>query len=145
MPFDLEHYLAQEELMGVANLEALTLFSQRVERSREDLLELLQSLKDQNKKVISYGATSKSTTIFNYCGIDNSLVEYITDTTPEKQGLFSPGVHIPVIKAPLKIDESVDIAFLGAWNFEEEIKKKERSFVDRGGKFITHVPKVLLR
>ena len=37
-------------------------------------------------------------------------------------------------------DESVEFAFLGAWNFAKEIKKKEEWFINRGGKFITHVP-----
>ena len=37
---------------------------------------------------------------------------------------------------------TVDYAFLGAWNFKKEIMSKEKNFIKRGGKFITHVPKV---
>ncbi len=54
-------------------------------------------LKAQGKRVVGYGATSKSTTVTNYCGITPDLVEFISDTTPIKQGKFSPGQHIPVV------------------------------------------------
>lgn len=81
--------------------------------------------------MVSYGATSKSTTVFNYCGIGPDLIQYITDTTPEKQNKFSPGVHIPIVSPDGNFDDSVDFAFLGAWNFAEEIKKKEERFINR--------------
>jgi len=38
------------------------------------------------------------------------------------------------------LDSSVDYAFLGAWNFKKEIFNKEKKFIKRKGKFITHVP-----
>ena len=41
--------------------------------------------------------TSKSTTILNYCQIDNTQIDYICDTTPEKIGKYSPGMHIPIV------------------------------------------------
>ena len=75
-------------------------------------------------------------------GIGNDLIDYITDTTKDKIGKFSPGQHIPIIAEGVGFDSSVDAAFLGAWNYEEEILKKESVFVERGGKFITHVPDV---
>ena len=142
--FDLELYLVQEGMSGVDNLGVLDNFATKVLLSKENLIELLHTFNMEDKKVISYGATSKSTTIFNYCNIDSSLIDCITDTTPEKQGKYSPGTHIRIVAAPLQIDDAVDVAFLGAWNFEKEIKKKEHKFVERGGQFITHVPHVRL-
>lgn len=132
--------LAFEKLLGLDNIAVFDKFSERVAQSKFDLLDILWSCKNNGKKVISYGATSKSTTVFNYCGIDSELIEYITDTTPEKQGKLSPGVHIPIVAPKSDIDPDVDFAFLGAWNFAEEISMKEKAFVERGGKFITHVP-----
>ena len=83
------------------------------------------------------GATSKSTTIFNYCKIGPDLIDYITDTTPEKQGKYSPGMHIPIISPEEGFNNSVDYALLGAWNFAKEIKEKEKDFT---GRFFTHAP-----
>ena len=116
-------------------------FSGRVKKSKKDLLNLLIKLKARNKKIISYGATYKSTTVFNYCNIGKKFIDYVIDTTPNKQGKFTPGKHLPIISPEKGLDNKVDYAFLGAWNFEKEIKKKEKSFLRRGGKFIAHVPK----
>ena len=117
-------------------------FATRVKKSKKDLKKLITTLKNKNKKIISYGATYKSTTIFNFCDIGNNLIDCIVDTTKNKQNKYSPGKHIPIISPEKGFDESVDYAFLGAWNFKNEIMKKEKKFLNRGGKFITHVPYV---
>ena len=70
------------------------------------------------------------------------MISYITDTTPEKQGKLSPGTHIPIITPEEGFNESVDFAYLGAWNFIKEISEKESKYLANGGKFITHVPTV---
>ena len=119
-------------------------FSFRVKKSKEKLVKLLKKIKVQRKRVISYGASYKSATIFNYCNIGIDLIEYAIDTTKNKQGKFTPGKHIPIRSPGNGIDQNVDYAFLGAWNFVKEIKKKEKFFLKRGGKFISHVPSVKL-
>ena len=106
------------------------------------MISLLKKLKNKNKKIISYGATYKSTTVFNYCKIDTNYFHYVTDTTKNKQGKFTPGTHIPILPPEKGFNESVDFAYLGAWNFKKEIMKKQKKYVKRGGKFITHVPQV---
>tara|TARA_Y100000114_G_C11722834_1_gene309390 strand:- start:263 stop:1276 length:1014 start_codon:yes stop_codon:yes gene_type:complete len=131
-----------ERVLGLDKFETFKRFAEKVEQSKRDLIRILNQCKKENKKVISYGATSKSTTIFNYCGITPELIDYITDTTPEKQGKLSPGTHIPIITPEEGFNESVDYAYLGAWNFIKEISEKESKYLDRGGKFITHVPTV---
>ncbi len=79
------------------------------------------------------------TTILNYCNLNRSYIEYVTDTTPAKVGKFMPGTDIPIV-APTEANlNDTDYAFLGAWNYREEIMKKERH---RKLRFITHVPKV---
>ena len=102
---------------------------------------LLRKLKKKKKKIISYGATYKSTTIFNYCNL-GKYIDYVIDTTKNKQGKFTPGQNIKILKPEIGFNETVDYAYLGAWNFRKEILKKERDFIKRGGKFITHTPKV---
>ena len=117
-------------------------FAIRVQNSKKDLINLLKKLKAKGKKVISYGATYKSATIFNYCNIGSDLIEYVLDSTKNKQGKYTPGKHILIKPSQDSIPKDVDYAFLGAWNFLKEIKKKEIKFLKRGGKFITHVPKI---
>ncbi len=115
-------------------------FSKRVKKSKKDLIKIFKRLKSKNKNIISYGATYKSSTIFNYCKIGKKFINYITDTTLNKQGKFTPGQHIPIISPDEGMNDKVDFAFLGAWNFKKEILKKEKKFIKRGGYFITHVP-----
>ena len=131
-----------EKVLGLNKFKTFKRFAKKVKQSKKDLRRILKKCKKLNKKVISYGATSKSTTIFNYCNIGPDLIDYITDTTPEKQGKLSPGMHIPIISPEEGFNDTVDFAYLGAWNFVDEIIKKEEEYVNRGGKFITHVPLV---
>ena len=89
-----------------------------------------------------YAATSKSTTVTNYCGLTPHLVEFISDTTPIKQGKYSPGAHIPVRPYEEFKANYPDYALLFGWNHAEEIMAKEQAFKAAGGKWIVYVPHV---
>tara|TARA_Y100001954_G_C15515874_1_gene456839 strand:- start:111 stop:644 length:534 start_codon:yes stop_codon:yes gene_type:complete len=130
-----------ERICGInkSGFEIYYSFARNVQKSKEALVDALSALKDRGKKVISFGATSKSTTVFNYCGIGNELIDYITDRTDDKIGKFSPGKHIPIIEEGVGFDDSVDAAFLGAWNYKDAILTK---YSDFKGSWITHVPEV---
>ena len=134
--------LAKEKAQGLDRLATFDTFRANVEQSRSKLVALLKDLKAQGKRVAGYAATSKSTTVLNYCGIGPDLIEYICDTTPIKQGKFSPGMHIPVVPYETFKNNPPDYAVLLAWNHAEEIMAKEREFVSAGGKWIVHVPEV---
>ena len=131
--------LKREEEFGLNDFETYVEFGKRVEKSKEDLLEILHKAKSDGKKVMTIGATCKSSIVFNYCGIDSSLMECITDTTPDKQNLLAPGSHIPVVDRKDIDITKYDYAFLGAWNFIDYIRENEKEFK---GKYITHVPEV---
>ena len=138
----LKKNIIEEKKLGLNKFITFKNFAKRVEKSKKNLLSLLNKLKKKNKKIISYGATYKSTTVFNYCKIGTEYFHYVTDTTKNKQGKFTPGMHIPILPPEKGFNESVDYAYLGAWNFKKEILKKEKEYIKRGGKFITHVPEV---
>ncbi len=133
---------AKEEALGLHRPETYDGLRRNIERSRDELMSLLRGLKRQGRRVVGYGATSKSTTVTNYCGITPDLVEFITDTTPIKQGKFSPGTHIPVRSYDEFAKNYPDYALLFAWNHEAEIREKETAFTSAGGKWIMYVPKV---
>ena len=139
----LKKAIKNEKSYKLHKIQSYLKFSKRVNSSRKNLFNLIKRLKKNNKKIISYGATYKSTTVFNYCGLNSKLIDYVTDTTLNKQGKYTPGTHIKIISPELGMNNTVDYAFLGAWNFKKEIFKKEKNFLKRGGKFITHVPKVM--
>jgi len=134
--------LAKEEVLGLHLPETYRRLHRAIERSRIDLMGLLHDLKKQNKRVVGYGATSKSTTVTNYCGITPDLIEFISDTTPIKQGKYSPGEHIPVRPYEEFMANYPDYALLFAWNHAAEIMSKEQNFRRAGGKWLVYVPRV---
>jgi SAM-dependent methyltransferase len=131
-----------EKTTGITTAASLSNFEEQVSRSKKLLHDKMHDFKRKGHKIISYGATSKSTTVFNYCELGTDIFDYIIDTTQDKIGKYSPGTHIPVVNHSDGIPEDVTVAFLGAWNFEKEIVTKEQSFLSRGGIFVTHVPQV---
>ena len=134
--------IEKEKQQGLHKLSTFNIFSENVEQSKLDLVTLLKKLKAQGKKIAGYAATSKSTTVLNYCGIGPDLISYICDTTPIKQGKLSPGMHIPVVPYQSFKDNPPDYALLLAWNHAEEIMAKDKDYVANGGKWIIHVPEV---
>lgn len=134
--------LEMERELGLHKVETYRQFAISCEKSKKNLVELLQAIKKENKRVVGYAATSKSTTVLNYCNIGPDLIEYICDTTPLKQDKFSPGMHIPIKSHEEFQRDTPDYTVLFAWNHAEEIFSKEKSFEAHGGKWIVFVPEV---
>ena len=132
----------EEKRLELHRPETFERLRDSINSSREKLMELLTYLKKQNKRVVGYAATSKSTTVTNFCGITPDLVEYISDTTPIKQGKYSPGMHIPVKPYEEFCGNYPDYALLFGWNHAEEIMANEQEFLKAGGKWIVYVPEV---
>ena len=131
-----------ERELGLTNPKTYAQFLKNCQKYRSDLLSLLNDMKSQGKSIVGYAATSKSTTILNYCGITTDHLDCIYDTTPIKKGKFSPGMHIPVVAHEKFRSSYPDYALLFAYNHEKEIMAKEQEFMTQGGKWITYVPKI---
>ncbi|MDX2495091.1 MAG: class I SAM-dependent methyltransferase [Desulfuromusa sp.] len=134
--------LKKEAALGLDQPETYDRFRRNCEQSRDQLLTILHELKANGKRVLGYGATSKSTTIINYCRITGELVEFISDTTPIKQGKYSPGGHIPIRPYEEFSANYPDVALLFAWNHAKEIMDKEVAFRSAGGQWLVYVPQV---
>jgi len=132
----------KEGRLGLHSAETFEQMRRNIESSRDKLKEILTDLKSDGKRVVGYAATSKSTTVTNYCGITSDLVEFISDTTPIKQGKYSPGAHIPVRAYGEFSADYPEYALLFGWNHAEEIMAKEQKFMESGGKWIVYVPEV---
>lgn len=133
-------FLKKEEQMALDKAETFLKFSDKVENTKNQLVSLLKELKSQNKKVVGYGAPAKGNTLLNYFEITPDLIDYVIDTTPLKQGMYTPGTHIP-IHSPEKMKEEIpDYILLLAWNYADAIIKKEKDLADKGVKFIVPVP-----
>jgi methylation protein EvaC len=132
----------QEIALGLNNIDVYLQFAANCQQNKRELLSLLTQLKNEGKRVAGYAATSKSTTILNFCGITNDLIEFISDSTSEKIGCLSPGSHIPIISHEVMRLDLPDFLVLFAWNHETEILRKEKGLTGHGVKWIRFVPKV---
>ena len=112
----------------------------KLKSQKKKLIAIFDKIKKNNKKIIGYGSTAKSVTVLNYCDIKSETLEYFVDTTPNKTKKYMPGTHIYIDRYKKSLLDNVDYIFLGAWNFKDEIFKKEKNFIKNGGKFITHIP-----
>ena len=136
---NVEKILDEEKLNNLDNFDSCLKFKKNCENSKIKLNNLLKKYISEGKRIVGYGATSKSTTILNYCEINSEIIEYICDTTKEKIGKYSPGMHIPIVAVDKFRKDNAEIAYLFAWNHKNEILKKEVMFKKNKGKWISHV------
>lgn len=134
-----DDYILEEKKKKIDVIESCLKFKSDCEISKTNLLKNLKEFKNNSKKICGYAATSKSTTILNFCNIGPDLIECIYDTTPEKIGKYSPGMHIPIVDYEKFKLNYPDIAYLFAWNHKQEIFDKEKEFEKNGGKWFSHV------
>ncbi|MFW9994123.1 MAG: class I SAM-dependent methyltransferase [Candidatus Odinarchaeota archaeon] len=137
-----QEYLDAEKEKRIDSIVSYQKFAEKIEENRKELTFLLKKLKSEENKIVGYAAASKGTIVMNYCDISKEILEYITDSTPFKQGKYSPGKHIPIVSPEVfHNDKEVNYALLFAWNHAKEIIAKEKAFLERNGKFIVHLPR----
>jgi 2-polyprenyl-3-methyl-5-hydroxy-6-metoxy-1,4-benzoquinol methylase len=132
--------LAEEICLGLDRLSYYTAFGDRVEALREKLLRLLRALKAQGNRIAVYGASAKGSTLLNYFGIGRETLEYVVDRSTAKQGLFTPGTHLPIYPPQRLMEDRPDYVLLLTWNFADEILEQQEEYRQRGGRFIIPIP-----
>lgn len=132
-------FLKYEDRNNISNIEGCTSFKENCLKSKEKTIKNLNKLKTQNKTICGYGATAKSTTVLNYCKIGPEIIDCIYDTSMEKINKYSPGMHIPIVSMNKFKNNKYDFTYLFAWNHKKEIFQKEKEYIKRGGKWLSHV------
>ncbi len=134
--------VALEEKLGLDKAQTLAKFAADIEALGAELNALLKKLKAQGKRIGGFGAPAKATTLMYHFGIGPELVDFIIDDSPLKQGLHSPGMHIPVVSSADGFARQPDYLVILAWNFAKAIIDKNAAFRSGGGRFIIPIPKV---
>ena len=131
-------YLLEEKKLNIDSIKGCLKFKKNCEKSKKKLKNLILSIKKNGKSIAGYAATSKSTTILNYCGINNKHIDFICDTTKDKIGKYTPKTHIPIVDVNYFRKNLPDYTFLFAWNHKNEIFKKEKKILNKTN-WIAHI------
>lgn len=137
-----EEMLDEEKEWGVDRINYYEGLEAEVERLREELVGLLRRLKQQDKSVAAYGASAKGSTLLNCFGIGRATLDFVADRSVLKQGLYTPGTHLPISPPEKLLEAMPDYVLLLAWNLTEEILEQQDEYRRRGGHFIIPVPEV---
>lgn len=133
--------LAEEIAYGLDRDEVYIGFSRQIAQLKHDLVQMLDGLKRDGKKVVGYGAPAKGVTLLNYCGISTDILDFTVDKAASKQNRFLPGVGIPILHPKMLESAEADYILILAWNIADEIIAQIRAAFPYQGAFIIPMPK----
>ena len=133
-----------ERAAGLDRPEGYAGFEAKVRRIRSDLRDFLATARSDGKKVAAYGAAAKGNTLLNYCGVTRDQIRYVVDRNPAKQRTLLPGSHIPVRDPAALEEEHPDYLLILPWNLRDEIVAQNSAFRERGGRFVTAIPRLAI-
>jgi SAM-dependent methyltransferase len=125
---------------GWHGLQAYRDFALRVQALRASLVEILDDLQRQGKRLAAFGAPAKGNTLLNYCRLGPPQLAYAAEKAPLKIGLYTPGMRLPVIDEAEVMADPPDYFLMLPWNFKEELLANQSAYRSRGGKFIIPIP-----
>jgi SAM-dependent methyltransferase len=137
--------LLQEEANdGVATPRAYRDFATRVRALQRRLRDMLMAFKKQEKRLAAYGAAAKGSTLLNSLEIEPTLLDFVVDRSPYKQGRYLPGMRLPIYAPDRLVQAMPDYVLLLTWNFADEIIRQQAEYQRRGGRFIIPIPEPLV-
>ena len=131
-----EQFLVEEDTFGLKSFSTYLNFAKRIEEAKRNTLANLQNLKDQGITIVGYGSPAKATTVLNYYGITSDSISYLVEDNSLKHNKIVPGVRIPIVSKDRLGDGVPKIVLVMAWNFYEEIKRKNENYINEGIQFI---------
>jgi len=121
--------------------QTLAQFASAVTQSKLDLLGLLKEIKVGGARVYGVGAPSRASTLINYVGLDNGILDCVLEIKGSyKIGKYVPGTTIPVVEEERLFLDQPEYALLLSWHIADELIPKLTS---RGfkGRYIIPLPK----
>ena len=134
--------LELEEYLGLGQAETFHDFAERIDSLKISLRDLLSGLKAKGQSIAGYGAPAKATTLMYHFGLGPDIIDFIVDDSPLKQGLYSPGLHVPVLPSEAIAERRPGYLLILAWNFAQPIMANNSAFHKAGGRFIIPVPEL---
>jgi ribosomal protein S25 len=115
-------------------------FRKNVFKSKINLYSILKKIKNNNKKICGIGAPARASTLINYIGLDENIIDYVVEIKDSKKiGNYIPGTKIPILPEKKLFTDQPDFAMIFSWHIASELKKKLRQKGFKG-KFIIPLP-----
>tara|TARA_B100001027_G_scaffold150839_1_gene105824 strand:+ start:803 stop:2014 length:1212 start_codon:yes stop_codon:yes gene_type:complete len=118
------------------------IFFLNCKKNKTSLIKLLKKLKQNNKLVYGYGASTKGNVILQYCKIKDNLIPKIAEINKFKYNKYTPGTKIKIISESEAKSMNPDYYLVLPWHFKKSILKREKIFLKNGGKMIFPIPKI---
>ncbi len=133
-------YREQEEINKTNEFDSWVNFAKKCFLHREKLLEVLSGVLEKHKKIVAYGASARSSTLFNFCNINSNIISTIADKNSLKYGYYTPGCHLEIVDPVQAMKQNPECIFISAWNFSDEIKKYLEEEFGFKGEYLIPLP-----
>jgi SAM-dependent methyltransferase len=134
--------LEAESAMDLDRMETYRRFAAHARGTKTELGRVVSELRAEGRRIVGYGAPAKGNTLLGFLELGPRELDYIADRSALKQGLFTPGSHIPVVAPERLLADQPEFVLLLAWNFADEVMEQQAEYRARGGRFIVPVPEV---
>ena len=134
----------RERRAGYESLEIYQHYARRVAEDKRRILRFLIDLKEEDLRIVGYGAPAKGNTMLNYCGVRRDFIAYTCDLNPHKQGSYLPGSHIPIRPPDAIGEDKPDVVLILPWNLKDEIVEQLSFVREWGGRFAARTPELTL-
>jgi SAM-dependent methyltransferase len=134
--------VADERSRDLDKVSGWTKFADRIDSLGKEFKAVLDKLKADGNRIAAFGAPAKATTLMYRFGLDKTTIDYVADDSPLKQGLFTPGKHVPVVAPSYIAEVWPDYLVILAWNFADAIIANNQEYLNKGGHFIVPLPEL---
>ncbi len=117
-------------------------FVSRVKKNKVTTLNFIKKQIKKNKQIFLYGASTKGNTVLQYYGLNKRIIPYAAERTPFKWGKYTIGTGIKIISEKEAKKLKPDFFFVTPWGFIKEFIKREKNWLNKGGKFILPFPQM---
>jgi len=125
-------------------LTSVKKFVKRVKMNKSITMKFINKEIKKGKKIFLYGASTKGNTLLQYYKLNNKIIPFAAERSPEKWNKFTIGSGIKIISEKKARKLNPDYFLVTPWGFIKEFVKRESSWVKKGGKFILPFPKFKL-
>lgn len=116
-----EKMIKEEEKEGIFKIETYRNFMDKIKNQRNIFLERVYKLKQNNKPIIAVGAAAKGNTFLNFYGLNKTVIDYVTDSSPHKIGKYTPLTRIPIVNDDVFKNYDEVYALILSWNLKDQL------------------------